>query len=113
MILQTTDNDGLNTPAGQNEKNQDTFDGAGGGASGGETDRSIEHLSMAFKLAKPTKESDFVFSGADFLTSKAKKVFIYLQKSFTKALILKDFDLKCYIRIETNALGYAIDGVLC
>lgn len=48
----------------------------------------------------------------DFLTSKAKKTFIHLQKTFTKALIIKHFDLECYIYIETNALEYAIGRIL-
>ena len=48
----------------------------------------------------------------DFLTPKAKKTFIYLKKTFTKALILRHFDPKYYIQIETNALGYAISRVL-
>ena len=30
---------------------------------------------------------------------------------FFKALILHHFDLEHYIRIETNVLGYTIDGV--
>ncbi len=47
----------------------------------------------------------------DFLISKAKKAFINLRKTFTEALILRHYDPKCHIRIETDALGYAIDGV--
>ena len=47
-----------------------------------------------------------------FLTSKAKKAFNCLRQAFTKASILQYFDLECHIRIETDALGYAIKGVL-
>ena len=36
----------------------------------------------------------------------------YLQLAFIKALILQHFDLKSHIQIKTNALSYAIDGVL-
>lgn len=42
----------------------------------------------------------------DFLIFEAKKTFIHLQKTFIKALILKYFDSKYYIYIETNALGF-------
>ena len=34
-----------------------------------------------------------------------------LQKAFTKALILRHFDLKCHIHIETDTLRYAISKV--
>ncbi len=51
-------------------------------------------------------------SKTDFLTSEAKKAFIDLQKAFIEALILKNFDPKYYIRIETDVLGYTIGGVL-
>ncbi len=33
-------------------------------------------------------------------------------KDFSKALILRHFEPKCHIRIETNASGYVIGGVL-
>ena len=46
-----------------------------------------------------------------FLTSNAKKAFNQLRQAFTKAPILQHFDLECHIRIETDALGYAIGGV--
>ena len=47
-----------------------------------------------------------------FLTSKAKEAFNRLRQAFTKAPILRHFDPECHIRIETNASGYAIGGVL-
>ena len=37
-----------------------------------------------------------------YLTSKARLAFTQLRKMFTKASILRHFNLKCYIRIETN-----------
>ncbi len=76
--------------------------------------------SKKLKLTK-LKKSDLVkaqnfakanFSGTDFLTFKAKKAFLHLQKAFTKILILRHFDPKCYIQIETDVLGYIIGGVL-
>ena len=47
-----------------------------------------------------------------FLNPGARKAFNQLRQAFTKALILRPFDLECHIRIETNASGYAIGGVL-
>lgn len=49
--------------------------------------------------------------GTDFLTSKAKKAFIHLQKAFAKALIFRNYNEKCYIQIETDFLGYTIGGI--
>ncbi len=48
----------------------------------------------------------------DYLTPKAKKAFIYLQKFFTKTPIFRYYDSEYYIRIETDVLGYAIGRVL-
>ena len=47
-----------------------------------------------------------------YLTTGAKQAFTQLRQAFTKALILQHFDLKCHIRIKTDASGYAIGGVL-
>ena len=51
-------------------------------------------------------------NGAGCPTPKARLTFSQLRKAFTKALILQHFVSKCHIRIETDASGYAIDGVL-
>ena len=48
----------------------------------------------------------------NFLTSDAKKAFNHLRLTFIKALILRHFDPESHIRIETDASGYAIGGVL-
>lgn len=85
---------------------------SGVGARGG--DRSIKTLSNMEKSTKSQKV-DFAKAklfGADFLTSRAKKAFIYLQNTFTKALILHYVDTERHICIETDISGYAIDGVL-
>ena len=47
-----------------------------------------------------------------FLSSDAREAFNQLRQAFTKALILRHYDPECHIRIETNASGYAIGGVL-
>ncbi len=117
-ILRTTNkstgDETQSTQAIENERNQDVPASAGSGGVG----RSFENLSIAAKSTK-SKKSDLskanfarVNSGTDFLTLKAKQAFIYLRKAFTKALILRHFDPECHIRIETDALGFIIGGVL-
>ena len=50
--------------------------------------------------------------GSNFLTPRVKLAFTKLRQVFLKVLILHHFDLERHIRIKTNALGYAIGGVL-
>ena len=50
--------------------------------------------------------------GSDFLTPGAKLAFTELRQAFLKAPILHHFDPERHIRIETDASGYAIGGVL-
>lgn len=69
--------------------------------------KNINNLSITTNFAKSkklnltkSKKSNFAktnFSKTDFLTSKTKKTFIYLQKIFIKVLILYHFELKYYI----------------
>ena len=47
-----------------------------------------------------------------YLTLGTKQAFTQLRQAFTQAPIFRHFDLECYIRIETNALAYAIGEVL-
>ena len=47
-----------------------------------------------------------------YLTLDARQAFTQLRQTFTKAPILRHFDPKCHIQIETDASGYAIGGVL-
>ena len=56
-----------------------------------------------------SKNSSGVIS---YLTPNARQAFTQLRQAFTKAPILRHFDPKCYIRIETNASGYTIGVVL-
>ena len=51
-------------------------------------------------------------SGSSFLTPEARSAFNRLRLAFTEALILWHFNPECHIQIETDALGYAIGGVL-
>ena len=75
---------------------------------------AISRLDVSRKSAKSknrTKSGNYL-EESKFLTSKAKETFNRLKQAFTKALILQHFDPECHIRIETNALGYAIERVL-
>ncbi len=110
MLRTTNESTGDETQSTQAE-NQDV-PSAAGGAGGGGVGGSFENLSTAVKSAeskKPkltkSKKSDLAKanSGTDFLTPKAKKAFIHLQKAFTETLILRHFDSGCHIRIETDA----------
>ena len=47
-----------------------------------------------------------------FLTADARQAFTQLRQTFTEAPILSHFDPERHIRIETDASGYAIGGVL-
>ena len=47
-----------------------------------------------------------------FLTPGARKAFTELRQAFIKAPILHHFDPERHIRVETDASGYAIGGVL-
>lgn len=77
-----------------------------------------KNLSIVAKLknlAKSKRKSDFAKTNSfktDFLTSRAEKTFIYLQKAFTEALILCYFDSKSHLWIEINLLDFAINEIL-
>ena len=58
------------------------------------------------KLSKSKKTE------SGFLTSGARKAFTKLRQVFIKAPILHHFDPERHIRVETDASGYAIGGVL-
>ncbi len=47
-----------------------------------------------------------------FFTSRARKAYTELTQAFMGASILNHFDLEYHIRIEINASGYAIGGIL-
>ena len=60
-----------------------------------------------------TRPSDIGATGEPmFLTPGARGAFNHLRQAFIKAPILRHFDPECHIRIETDASGYAIGGVL-
>ena len=47
-----------------------------------------------------------------FLTPGTREGFNQLRQAFIKAPILRHFNPKCHIQIESNASGYTIDGIL-
>ena len=62
------------------------------------------------KVQKSFKSKKMV--GSDIFTFRAKLAFTKLRQAFVKAPIPYHFDLKRHIRIETDALGYAIGRVV-
>ncbi len=122
MLRTTNESIGDKTQSTQAE-NQDV-PSATGRTGGDGVGGSFENRTTAAKLGKSKKltkskrtdlpKANFarVNSGTDFLTTKAKKALIHLRKAFIEAPILRHFDLEYHIWIETNALGYAIGGVL-
>ena len=73
-----------------------------------EVGKKIQKLSKSKNSSKSKKTVKFL----DFLTSGAKLAFTKLRQAFIKAPILQHFDLERHIRVETDALGYAIGRVL-
>ena len=122
-MLWTTNDKVLSTQATKNKRNKAVLAGGSGDGAGDGVDRCIKNLSIIANLAKSKKakltklkKSDLLNAkanfGTDFLTPKTKKVFIHLWNAFIEALILRHFDPKRHIWIETDASGYAIGGVL-
>ena len=73
----------------------------------GSSDRN-ERKSAKSDFTKPVRGAE----EPSFLTPDARRAFTQLRQVFTKAPILRHFDSERYIRIETDASGYAIGGVL-
>ena len=78
------------------------------------TSKSRNSAKSGKKLSKSGNSTNFdaIEDGPKFLTSDAKTAFNHLWLAFTKAPILRYFDPECYIWIETDVLGYVIDGML-
>ena len=75
-------------------------------------DNKIEKKVQKKSKSKNLSKSKKMVRSLDFLISRAKLVFIKLRQAFFKASILHHFDPKRHIQIKTDALGYAIGGVL-
>lgn len=80
----------------------------------------VGEIKVAKKLpeSKNEKGAEFKFEycsknlKSSFLTPNAKKMFNHLRQAFNEAPILWHFVPECHIRIESDASGYAIGGVL-
>ena len=81
---------------------------------GEKTSKSQNLAKSGKKLSKSgnSTNSDATKDGPKFLTPDARTAFNRLRLAFTEAPILRHFDPECHIRIETDASGYAIGGVL-
>ena len=120
--LASNRNDDSRPASGRNEGNGEV-DGFGGGVkharksgkSKGQKTSKSQKLAKSGKNSSKCKNSpnfDATEAGPSFLTPKARSAFNRLRLAFTKAPILRHFDPECHIRIETDASGYAIGGVL-
>ena len=82
----------------------------GGGE--GRANETVVDLSKNKKSRKLTHVPNIgAIREPNFLTPNAKKAFNHLRLAFIKAPILWHFNLKSHIRIETDALSYAIGRV--
>ena len=77
---------------------------------GNEFDDNVGTTVQKSSKSKNLSKSKKTESG--FLTSGARKAFIELRQAFIKAPILHHFEPKRHIRVDTDALGYAIGGIL-
>ena len=83
------------------------------GGGGGRADETVVNSSKNEKSRKSTRVPNIGATGEpNFLTPDAKKAFNHLRLAFIEAPILRHFDSESHIRIETNASGYAIGGML-
>ena len=74
---------------------------------------NLKKILLSKKLSKNRNlPKNNAIKKSSFLTFIAKTVFNRLQLAFTKASILQYFDLKCYIQMEINILGYVIGSLL-
>ena len=123
-------NDGSKSASSKNDDSKLAFgrnngdsevDGVGVGGNGVEYTKKSEKTSKSRKSSKSGKRlsksgnstnSNTTEDGPKFLTSDARTAFNCLRLAFTEAPILWHFDPECHIRIETDASGYAIGGVL-
>ena len=91
------------TQSAENSSSSIAEDAVVGSVGGGDfEDETVEKSPLTSKNS---------IAATGYLTLGAKQAFTQLRKAFTKAPILRHFDLECHIRIETDASGYAIDRV--
>ena len=78
----------------------------------GVDDDEVGDNEVRTKVQKVQKSSMSKKTELGFLTIGARKAFTELRQAFIKAPILHHFNPERHIRIETDASGYAIGGVL-
>ena len=109
-MLKTTGSSEESAPRAFRAGNDEVVGGGGGRADETVVDSST---SKNEKSRKSTRVPNIGATGEpNFLTPDAKKAFNHLRLAFIKAPILRHFDSENHIRIETDASGYAIGGVL-
>ena len=77
----------------------------------GVDDDEVGDDEVGTKVQKVQKSSKSKKTELGFLTSGARKAFTKLRQAFIKALIFHHFDPERHIRVEIDALGYAISRV--
>ena len=63
------------------------------------------------KKVVASRAKNLSISSTLFLISRVKKIFIKLRQVFIETPIQNQFNLKHYILIETNVLGYTIGRI--
>ena len=108
----------LKTPANQSDTTADGLDGSTAGDvdvdgfGSGSNEKSAKSKSGNSAKSKKSPGNSGATEEPKFLTSNAREAFNHLKQAFTEAPILRHFDPELHIRIETDASGYAIGGVL-
>ena len=74
--------------------------------------RIAHPLTDMTKGAAQRTKKDLALRKKDFLTTEARRSFHELVATFTTSPFLAHFDAKCPIKLETDASGYAISGIL-
>ena len=98
----------------RNKLDKSEFDGSeidNNEVDGGKIDNEIGKKDQKMSKSKNFSKSKKIL-GSDFLTPAAGLAFTKLRQIFVKALILYHFDSERHIRVETDASGYAICGIL-
>ena len=89
----------------------------GGNKATNPTKGKMQAKTTKSKILVKSKNHDFLKSrieevGTSFLTPETRLLFTQLRQAFVEAPIFYHFDPKSHIQIETDALDYAIGGIL-
>lgn len=116
QITKLADNNTLSIQTNKKKKNSDVVKIASRAFDNG-VSKNNKNIWNIKRLKNSTKLKKLILAKINFFNTNffifgVKEVFIYLLKAFTKASIFHYFDLKYYIQIKINALGYIINGIL-